>query len=260
MKLLLQPWFPYAGSVVVHAIAWGACWIAAICWFALPELLVSHRQGDPLEVMVVMPSVAAQPETVEPAMELAVDTTPATTETEITPQELKPQRTQPDAPPPPELLAFAEEAPPPPSAAPPPPAARKSDQPKAAEPRISPPIARQTQPQPVAVSATVAVPYQPPRERGIVDALPQKLPASVEPRWPRAAWLAGAEGRVVLRVVVDAAGRAKIVEVEETSGRADFDDAALTAVRQWRFSPARRLGAPVEHAVLVPVRFSLRRG
>lgn len=260
MKLLLQPWFPYAGSAVAHAVAWAACWIAAICWFALPELLVSHREGDPLEAMVIMPSVAAEPESVETAMELAVDTTPAIIEMEITPQELEPQRTQPDAPPP-ERLALAEEAPPPPAfAPPPPPAARKSDQPKASEPHLSQPIKRQTQPQQLAVSATVAVPYQPPRERGIVDALPQKLPASVEPRWPRAAWLAGVEGRVVLRVVVSAEGLAKIVEVKETSGRDDFDDAALAAVRQWRFSPARRLGAPVEHAVLVPVRFSLRRG
>ena len=39
---------------------------------------------------------------------------------------------------------------------------------------------------------------------------------------------------------------------------AGLNDQAIQAVRQWRFAPARRLGAPVDVVVEVAVEFRLR--
>jgi protein TonB len=77
------------------------------------------------------------------------------------------------------------------------------------------------------------------------------------PAYPDLARRRGWEGRVVLRVTVDATGRAAAVAVGSTSGHAVLDAAAAAAVRNWRFEPARLAGVPVIAAVDVPVSFRL---
>ncbi|MND04249.1 Gram-negative bacterial tonB protein [compost metagenome] len=47
------------------------------------------------------------------------------------------------------------------------------------------------------------------------------------------------------------------VELRRSSGSQRLDDAALEAVRKWRFVPARQGSTPVTAAVLVPIVFSL---
>jgi len=66
------------------------------------------------------------------------------------------------------------------------------------------------------------------------------------------------EGRVLLRVLISAEGKAKQVELKQSSGYKRLDDSALTTVRRWRFVPAKRGGQPVEMWYDVPVSFSLR--
>lgn len=65
------------------------------------------------------------------------------------------------------------------------------------------------------------------------------------------------EGEVVLEIVVLRDGTVGDVRLLEglPSG---LSDRAIQAVRQWRFSPARRLGQPVEVIVEVAVEFKLR--
>ncbi len=77
------------------------------------------------------------------------------------------------------------------------------------------------------------------------------------PEYPRKARRRGLEGRVILRVVVDPAGKPARVEVSEGSGHGLLDRAAVRAVRRWRFTPARRNGRAVGGEVLVPVVFRL---
>lgn len=93
-----------------------------------------------------------------------------------------------------------------------------------------------------------------------VDQPPQKLPTNPAPDYPLAARLAGWEGRVLLRVIIDSRGRVQEVLVHESSGYALLDESALRTVRQWRFTAARRGPLAVESEVIVPIRFSLRRG
>ena len=79
------------------------------------------------------------------------------------------------------------------------------------------------------------------------------------PMYPSGAKRAGEEGRVLLRVLVSADGRAQTVEIAKSSGFDRLDDAAIDAVRRWRFVPARRGDANVAAHVNVPVAFALGR-
>jgi bla regulator protein BlaR1 len=77
------------------------------------------------------------------------------------------------------------------------------------------------------------------------------------PRYPTSAIEAKASGDVVLRVLVDREGLPEQVEVESSTGNADLDLAAVTAVRKWKFNPASNGNTPTPTWVLVPINFSL---
>jgi protein TonB len=78
------------------------------------------------------------------------------------------------------------------------------------------------------------------------------------PAYPVAARYDGAEGRVLLRVRVDAEGRVQGIEIVATSGHPILDRAATEAVRRWRFAPARAGGTTVPGEIDVPIQFRLR--
>lgn len=90
----------------------------------------------------------------------------------------------------------------------------------------------------------------------------QAMPFGVgnrRPEYPRLARQRGWEGEVLLWVKVDYLGEIVGCDVERSSGYLVLDEAALKAVRQWRFSPALQNGLPVESIVHVPVAFKLDR-
>lgn len=74
--------------------------------------------------------------------------------------------------------------------------------------------------------------------------------------YPDAARADGAEGRLVLRVHLDAAGRIERVEVESAVHPA-IEREARAALRRWRFAPARRCGRPVAGTYVIARRFEL---
>jgi TonB family protein len=78
-----------------------------------------------------------------------------------------------------------------------------------------------------------------------------------KPQYPESARSAGKEGRVLLRVLVDAQGKSKTVEVNLSSGSDALDRAAVDAIQRWRFSPARHGDQPVESWVRIPIDFRL---
>jgi protein TonB len=61
-----------------------------------------------------------------------------------------------------------------------------------------------------------------------------------------------------LRVHVASDGRVADVVVQESAGHPDLDQAAVDAVRRWRFEPARRGTEAVAMWVLLPVEFRLK--
>ena len=66
------------------------------------------------------------------------------------------------------------------------------------------------------------------------------------------------EGRVLLRVYVNADGSVSKVSLVSSSGFERLDRSALDTVPRWRFVPARQGDSAVAAAVIVPIAFNLK--
>ncbi len=89
-------------------------------------------------------------------------------------------------------------------------------------------------------------------------ATPPELVTRVVPEYPARARNLEIEGQVLLEVVLDRAGVPE-ADVRVLKSIAMLDAAAVAAVRQWRFRPARdAAGRAVRVVMEVPVRFELR--
>ncbi len=84
-----------------------------------------------------------------------------------------------------------------------------------------------------------------------------ELLKEVRPQFTEEARRQGISGDVVLEIVVRADGTVGDVKVLEGLG-GGLNRNAVDAVKQWRFSPARRQGVPVDVMVEVAVAFKLR--
>ena len=89
----------------------------------------------------------------------------------------------------------------------------------------------------------------------------EQAPVAVNPispvEYPRPLREQGIEGRVLLRLYVDSAGRLipDSTRIAESSGYPALDSAALQGAAELRFSPALLRGRPVAAAFLQPVQF-----
>jgi TonB family protein len=77
----------------------------------------------------------------------------------------------------------------------------------------------------------------------------------VYPRYPEFAKEARIEGRVVLRVWVDTNG--EVINVKITEGVTGLNEAAVEAIKHWKFRPARMNGKPVASSLEIPLEFHL---
>jgi TonB family protein len=84
---------------------------------------------------------------------------------------------------------------------------------------------------------------------------PARLLENRPPVYPEEAVRRGIEGKLVLRLTISASGTVSRVEVAESSGYRMLDDAAVAAVREWKFIPAQRGGQPVSWTARQPIRF-----
>jgi protein TonB len=80
----------------------------------------------------------------------------------------------------------------------------------------------------------------------------------VRPSYPSSAKRLGVQGTTLLRVHVLEDGRVGGIDVEQSAGHPDLDQAATDAVRRWRFEPARRGDQAVAMWVRLPVEFRLK--
>lgn len=76
------------------------------------------------------------------------------------------------------------------------------------------------------------------------------------PAYPKLAEERGAEGTVVVRVSVSAAGVVTSPVVVHPSGDPDLDDAGVTAATHWRFTPAKKNGKPVASTMRLRFHFA----
>jgi protein TonB len=79
------------------------------------------------------------------------------------------------------------------------------------------------------------------------------------PDYPRRARRLGLEGEVLVRTRVLPNGKCGELVLGQSSGYALLDQAALEAVRTWRFRPARHGDKEIVSWVEIPVRFRLER-
>jgi TonB family protein len=79
----------------------------------------------------------------------------------------------------------------------------------------------------------------------------------VDPIYPKKALKDSLEGDVLVKVRVNARGdvvNARVIRTDDDI----FNEAALTAARQWKFTPAVLKGEPVAVWVSIPFRFRLK--
>jgi TonB family protein len=79
----------------------------------------------------------------------------------------------------------------------------------------------------------------------------------VQPTFPLVARNNGWNGRTELRVEVLTNGSVGKVEVVSSSGHSELDTASIDAVKQWRFTPAKKEGTPEASYVKIPFNFKI---
>jgi periplasmic protein TonB len=123
----------------------------------------------------------------------------------------------------------------------------------------------QTPPQPVheepVADITPPTPPAPPAPAPAAPITPPNFVAAYldnpTPEYPRLSRRMKESGTVLLRVRVSPEGRSAQVELNKSSGYDRLDQAAVEAVRKWRFVPAKQGEQAVSAWVLVPINFQL---
>jgi protein TonB len=129
--------------------------------------------------------------------------------------------------------------------------------------KVEPPKATPAPAQPAAPAAP-ATPSAPPPPAAAPG--PVKESAAISglaslgnppPEYPSLALRRNWEGSVVLRIQVLANGRAGSVTVTKSSGKPQLDDAAVAAVKNWKFIPAKRGDTPIDGFATQTIDFKL---
>lgn len=118
----------------------------------------------------------------------------------------------------------------------------------------APPV--QETPQQIAIpkaeeNNTLGAPITPPQE----DASHLNNP---RPAYPSLSRRLREQGTVVLEVLIKTDGSVGDVRIKESSGFKRLDNTAMKAVRQWRYTPARRGTEAIEFWYLQPIEFALQ--
>lgn len=93
-------------------------------------------------------------------------------------------------------------------------------------------------------------------QTNIVSAATLTRTRTVNPVYPESARKRGIEGWVELAFTVQPNGTVDEVEVRNASPAEVFDDAAMRAIRQWRFEPVVRNGEKVQQRAMVRLKFA----
>lgn len=154
---------------------------------------------------------------------------------------------------------------PPPAAAPTPPAtpAIVAPTPRIQVSPVAPTIATTPDPVPLPLPAAVSAPPGPPAPSaapGTVQSsdLGTRMLSANPPRYPTESRRQREQGTVVLALTLDVDGRVANISVARSSGHSRLDDAALRAVRKWRWAPTLQGGQPVMVRGQVEIPFVLQ--
>jgi len=144
-----------------------------------------------------------------------------------------------------------------------------SPQPQPSPSKVSAPteVAQAAPVAPVSAPTTPTPPAPPAPAPAPVVTAPSKtevsIPASYsasnqKPTYPNMSKRLGEQGTVLLRVLVKADGSAGEVEVKSSSSYPRLDQAAVEAVKTWRFNSAKIDGKAIDEWYQVPIPFKLQ--
>jgi protein TonB len=200
----------------------------------------AHVQQRPEPVPIAVTLIAPEPPAAAPVVQQAAPPEPP-------PPRPRPEPVPRPAPVKPRPAPVARPKPIAPSPRPEPPA-RAQEPAVATAPAAEPPVA----------AAPAAPPAPPPAPVRTGVSISASYAASNRPPvQPARSLRNNEEGKVVLRVLVQADGSAGEVQVRSSSGFPLLDEAARSAVQTWRFNPATSDGKPVAEWYLVPIIFKL---
>ncbi len=80
----------------------------------------------------------------------------------------------------------------------------------------------------------------------------------VQPKYPRLCRMAGIEGKVIIKVLIDKVGNVVKAKIAKSSGNESLDKAALEVASENRFSPALQNSIPISLWASYTVEFRLR--
>ena len=147
----------------------------------------------------------------------------------------------------------------------------------------APPVKETAPPPPAPVAEEKAVPLQPPpkelpepvvepkkenpteQETNMIPSVEMQgaqyeevdYASNPPPIYPRPAVLRNIQGKVLISVNVSERGESLEVKIEQSSGHAILDQAAVEAVQRWRFSPARLGKMAIRSQVKIPIHFKI---
>ena len=164
-----------------------------------------------------------------------------------------------------------------PKIAPPPPKAEPVKPPAKPTPKKPPPQKTPTYktPPPVAKAAAAApvrpasrtVTSQAPASQATSSAISTQLPSAdaaglnnKAPVYPLLSRKRKEQGTVWLLLLVSKDGLVTQLKLKKSSGFDRLDQAALQAVKAWKFQPARQQGQPIDYWYELPLKFSLQQG
>ena len=228
------------------------------------QLIEAKRYVEPAPIMVSLlpivqdPDVAPKPlpqAPVEPVREIKREPVPEP----VKPEPVREVRHEPK---PVERVVVPEPAPERAIEIPPPPPPQSITE-VPVPPPPAPVVVAAPEPQPITPAPAPAPQVvQTPQEPEEITMTSQMLSAiylrNPKPSYPNLSRRLSEQGTVLLRVFVTLAGDAAKVELKESSGFSRLDHAALDAVQNWKFVPAKRGEQPVAAWVVVPIKFSLK--
>lgn len=162
------------------------------------------------------------------------------------------------------VMAAPEEPPPPPPEPPPPPPPEPKPVPKPKPLPKAPPSERAVKAPEPPPPPPVDIPVEPqkPVEPQPAPVVPPNAEASElsnpAPAYPRLSKRLGEKGTVLLEILVKADGTVGEVTIKSSSGFKRLDDAAIKAIKRWRFIPASRAGIAIDYWYEIPFEFGFR--
>lgn len=87
---------------------------------------------------------------------------------------------------------------------------------------------------------------------------PPRATSKFPPRYPAKLKSRRVSGRVIVRAEVDENGAVREVSIKESSGHREMDQAAMDAIRRWRYRPAIKGGRKVPASIVQPFNFRVQ--